>query len=63
MDNPLDQSKLTEYGFPRQEDRVRRNPRPIKSLCTSCGSEEWLNWISSDKYVCDKCAGEGKGRR
>jgi len=60
MDKPLNQSKLTQYGFPKHETRVRRNTRPIKSICVSCGTEKWLNWIVVSEYVCDDCAKDAK---
>ena len=56
MDKPIGQSSLADYGFPKSEGRIRRNRRPIKSLCASCGTEKWLNWISGSDYVCDECA-------
>jgi len=63
MDKPLGQSRLTEYGFPKQEEKVRRNERPIKSICVSCGKERWLNWVKGRTYLCDECSGKPTPKR
>ncbi|MFH0861252.1 MAG: hypothetical protein V1921_08625 [Candidatus Altiarchaeota archaeon] len=51
----MKQSRLTEHGFEKPRDRIRRESTPMKSLCVSCGKDKMLLWVVDGRRVCSEC--------
>ncbi|MFH1126455.1 MAG: hypothetical protein V1703_04975 [Candidatus Altiarchaeota archaeon] len=51
--NSVQQSRLSDFGFPGID--FRRNRFPLQATCISCGRQRWLNWVVKESHVCDEC--------